>query len=70
MITQKDAAWLHWQLAKRGGLMWHETCSSCENWDHVEGDADPWGECLEPMAPYQQTHADDACSLHQEGGQS
>ena len=71
MITQKDTTWLRWQLTRRGGLMWHETCATCENWERLE-DGDQWGECLEPMAPHQQTSADQACSLYtaqaQEGG--
>ena len=59
-MTPADPRWLRWQLTQRGGLLWHETCATCQNWQTDDGD---WGECCEAMAPRGQTEAEQACSL-------
>lgn len=63
-MTNPDDCWLRWQLTRRGGLLWHETCATCQNWQADDGD--DWGECREAMAPRQQTQAEQACSLYHE----
>ena len=65
-MQQPPEQWLRWQLTRRGGLLWHETCATCAHRDPAEDEdnADGWGGCLEPMAPHQLTRDDQACSLY------
>jgi hypothetical protein len=63
-MQQSPKQWLRWQLTKRGGLLWHETCATCATRDHAEDNADGWGGCLNLMVPYQHTHDDEACGLY------
>ena len=64
-MTPADPRWLRWQLTRRGGLLWHETCATCQNWEPC-ADEPGWGACLEVMAPHDQTQAEQACSCYHE----
>lgn len=64
---ENPAAWLRWQLARRGGLLWHETCATCQYWERDEGpaDADGHGYCHNVWIDHN-PHAEDACSDYHE----
>ena len=55
--------WLRWQLTKRGGYLWHETCATCAAW--IDAGDDGYGDCGNPSGLHQLTHANDVCSLYE-----
>jgi len=57
---RNPTAWLRWQLTQRHGLLWHETCASCEAWEGDDVSADGYAGCGHTSG--RDMHREDACT--------
>jgi hypothetical protein len=67
LLLTNPERWLRWQLTQRGGLLWHETCATCQYWDPDElpQGAGAYGVCHNVRVDHH-PHAGDACSDYHE----